>query len=123
MLVQISTLMVPALLLTLVLVPRQFANARVASQHSMREKIFEILGRENIIHVHVATPIEVCRERDQTGGYEAADRGDIPMYPGVSAEYELPETSDISAACSVPSDTDLAVERVISEITAKFTAT
>lgn len=95
--------------------------AFVAPQQSMREKFFEILGRENIIHVHVATPIQVCRQRDKTGRYEAAERGDILMFPGVSAEYELPKTSDIHAVCGTPSDTDSIVNRVMFLIAKKFT--
>ena len=95
--------------------------AFVAPQQSMREKFFEILGRENIIHVHIATPIQVCRQRDKTGRYEAADRGDIPMFPGVSADYELPKTCDINAVCNFPRDTDSIVDRVMFEIAEKFT--
>ena len=96
--------------------------AFVAPQRSMRKKFFEILGRENVIHVHVATPIEVCRQRDQTGRYEAADRGDIPMFPGVSADYELPETCDINAVCSVPRNTDAVVDSIMLEIAKRFSA-
>ena len=50
----------------------------------------------------------------------AADRGDIPMFPGVSAEYELPKTCDVRAVCTDPSDTDSIVDKVLLYITAKF---
>ncbi len=94
--------------------------AFVAPQQSMRDKFVEILGRENTIHVHLATPIEVCRQRDQTGRYAAADRGDIPMFPGVSAEYESPQECDINAVCTTPSDTDSTVARIMFEIAKNF---
>lgn len=94
--------------------------AFVAPQQSMREKFFEILGRENVLHVHVATPVEICRKRDQTGRYAAAEKGDIPMFPGVSAEYELPEGCDIRAVCSVPDDTDSVVDKIMLDITKNF---
>ena len=94
--------------------------AFVAPQQAMREKFCEIVGRENMLHVHLSTPVEVCRDRDHTGRYAAADRGDIPMFPGVSTPYEVPEDCDISISCRTVADTEAAVEAAISAILTKF---
>lgn len=94
--------------------------AFVAPHEAMREKFFEIVGRERVVHVHLSTPVEVCCDRDDTGRYAAADRGDIPMFPGVSSAYEQPQTSDVVARCIEPSDTHTLVNRVVEEIRSRF---
>jgi sulfate adenylyltransferase len=48
------------------------------------------------ILVHVATPIEVCEQRDRKGLYAKARAGIIPEFTGVSDPYELPEDSDVT---------------------------
>ena len=56
--------------------------------------------------VHVATPIEVCRERDPKGLYAAAEAGRIDMFTGVSAPYESPPDPDLVVDTSVMSHDD-----------------
>jgi len=46
---------------------------------------------ENYIEVHLATPVEVCEERDPSGLYRRARAGEVTNLPGVDVEYELPE--------------------------------
>jgi bifunctional enzyme CysN/CysC len=66
-----------------------------APKNSVRERARELIGTDHYIEVFVDTPIEVCRERDPNGLYEAADRGDIPQFPGVSSTYERPTDADL----------------------------
>ena len=61
----------------------------------------EMLDDGEFIEVYIDTPIEVCRERDLSGLYEAADRGDIPQFPGVSATYDRPTDMDLKVDTSV----------------------
>ena len=69
--------------------------AFVAPSAWVRDKAKTLLGATRFFHVHLATPIEVCRERDQTGQYQAADRGEITNFPGVTVAYETPEDADL----------------------------
>ena len=69
--------------------------ALVAPNAEVRERARELVGRERYVEVFVDTPVEVCRERDEHGMYDAADRGDIPLFPGVSATYERPVDMDL----------------------------
>jgi bifunctional enzyme CysN/CysC len=78
--------------------------ALVAPKAEIRERARELIGEQRYIEVFVDTPVEVCRERDETGIYEAADRGDIPQFPGVSATYDR------------PTDMDLHLEPVVSSV-------
>nr|WP_221308774.1 adenylyl-sulfate kinase [Nocardiopsis mwathae] len=45
--------------------------------------------------VHVATPLEVCEERDRKGLYAKARAGEIPEFTGISDPYEEPTDADL----------------------------
>ncbi len=49
------------------------------------------------LEVYVATPVEVCAERDAKGLYEASDDGDVAHLPGVGTRYDVPESPDVVA--------------------------
>ncbi len=59
--------------------------ALVAPKSEVRERARELIGPERFVEVFVDTPLDVCRRRDSDGLYLAADRGEIPQFPGVSA--------------------------------------
>jgi bifunctional enzyme CysN/CysC len=69
--------------------------AFVAPDAAVREKVAERVGRERFLVVHLAAPVEVCRERDSSGGYAKADAGEIADFPGVTAPYEPPAAADL----------------------------
>lgn len=60
-----------------------------------RERARRLLPVGKFIEVHVATPIEVCKQRDPKGLYVRAERGEIRDFTGVSAPYEPPEQPEI----------------------------
>jgi bifunctional enzyme CysN/CysC len=74
--------------------------ALVAPKAEVRSRAKELVGENRYIEVFVDTPIEVCRQRDPSGLYEAADRGEIPQFPGVSATYEKPVDADLRVDAS-----------------------
>ena len=45
---------------------------------------------ENFVEVYVATPFEVCEDRDVKGLYAKARAGDIPQFTGLDDPYEAP---------------------------------
>jgi sulfate adenylyltransferase len=45
--------------------------------------------------IHVATPAEVCEERDRKGLYAKARAGIIEHFTGVSDPYEEPRDADL----------------------------
>jgi sulfate adenylyltransferase len=47
------------------------------------------------IEVHVATPIEVCEQRDRKGMYAKAKAGLIKGFTGVDDPYEVPATPEV----------------------------
>jgi bifunctional enzyme CysN/CysC len=69
--------------------------AFVAPDAAIREKAAERVGRERFLVVHLAAPLDVCRQRDTSGGYAKADAGEIADFPGVTAPYEPPVNPDL----------------------------
>lgn len=65
--------------------------------------------------VHVATPLDVCEQRDTKGLYAKARSGEIADFTGISAPYEEPEHPDLCVDTSVISLDD-AVTAVLSLI-------
>jgi bifunctional enzyme CysN/CysC len=62
----------------------------------VRERAKELVGTDRFLVVHLDVPVEVARQRDPEGLYDAAERGDIPQFPGVSATYDVPENPDLT---------------------------
>jgi adenylylsulfate kinase len=60
-----------------------------------RDRIRAGMIEGDFVEVHVATPIEVCEQRDPKGLYAKARAGEIPNFTGVGAPYEPPESPEI----------------------------
>ncbi len=61
--------------------------------------------------VHVATPLEVCEQRDRKGLYEKARAGSIKEFTGISDPYEQPIDADV-----VLDTTDITPEEAAQQI-------
>jgi len=67
----------------------------LAPSEAVRQRAREVVGSDRFLLVHLSAPVDVCRARDQEGLYPMADAGDIANFPGVSAEYEIPQRPDL----------------------------
>jgi bifunctional enzyme CysN/CysC len=67
----------------------------VAPSEEVRGKVAGLIGEDHFLVVHVATPIEVCRQRDTKGQYAEADAGQLRNFPGVTADYDVPSNPDL----------------------------
>ena len=85
--------------------------AFVAPNREIRNRFRDAFTKEQFIMVHLAAPVEVCRERDAEGMYVKAESGEIENFPGVSADYEAPRNCDLT----LPTD-QLSVERCVDEL-------
>ena len=86
--------------------------ALVAPDSDVRMRARDLIGSDRFVEVFLDPPIEVCRERDTAGLYEAADRGEIEQFPGVSAPYQIPTDADLVLDTSVD-DVGVCVQRII----------
>ncbi len=69
--------------------------AFVAPSAEVRGKAREVVGNDRFLEIYLSAPVEVCRERDSDGMYPLADSGEIASFPGVTAEYEAPQSPDL----------------------------
>jgi sulfate adenylyltransferase len=70
--------------------------APIAPYESVRSEVRSMIEPEGgFILVHVATPIEVCEDRDRKGLYAKARAGIIKEFTGVSDPYETPTDADV----------------------------
>ncbi len=71
--------------------------APIAPYASVRGEVREIVSAGGgFILIHIATPLEVCEQRDRKGLYAKARAGKITMFTGISDPYEEPEDADVS---------------------------
>jgi len=66
----------------------------VSPQREAREFVRRLC--ENFIEVHVATPVEICETRDQTGLYRRARAGELCHVAGLDEPYEAPTAPDLT---------------------------
>lgn len=84
----------------------------VAPSESVRVRVAGVVGNERFLTVHVATPVETCRQRDTKNQYARADAGELKNFPGVTAKYESPENPDLVLDTS-QDDIDACAEKVV----------
>jgi len=71
----------------------------------------------DFFEIHVATPLEVCEQRDVKGLYKKARAGEIPLFTGVSDPYEPPLSPEIT----LPTQ-ELSVDQSVARITGRLEA-
>ncbi len=70
--------------------------APIAPYDEVRQQVRSLIEqRGGFILVHVATPLEVCEERDRKGLYAKARAGIIKEFTGISDPYEEPENAEV----------------------------
>ena len=86
--------------------------APIAPYESTRQRIrswIEDVG--HYVEVHVATPLEVCEERDTKGLYAKARAGTLKGFTGIDDPYEYPATAEVRFDTSLL-DVHQAVQRI-----------
>ena len=87
--------------------------APIAPYAETRRRVREMIEPHGgFIEVHVATPIEVCEQRDRKGLYAKARAGLIKEFTGISDPYEVPENAEMSVDTSDLTP-DLVAHRII----------
>ena len=87
--------------------------APIAPYAETRRKVREMIQKHGgFIEVHVATPLEVCEERDRKGLYAKARAGIIKGFTGIDDPYEVPENPEMRIDTTQLTP-DLAAHRII----------
>jgi len=79
-----------------------------ATRKIVRDTIEPVGG---FLEIHVATPLEVCEERDRKGLYAKARAGIIKEFTGISDPYEAPENPEM-VINTTEMEPDLAAHRI-----------
>lgn len=88
--------------------------ALVSPSREDRAMARQLVGAAKFVEVHIATPPDVCEQRDPKGMYAAARRGAIANFTGVSAPYEAPEFPDLAIDTST-TELSVAVDRLLGD--------
>jgi sulfate adenylyltransferase len=85
-----------------------------STRRAVREMISPLGG---FIEIHIATPLELCEQRDRKGLYALARAGKIKEFTGISDPYEVPENAEmvIDTTGITP---DLAAHRILVKLEA-----
>lgn len=78
----------------------------ISPYRETRAQVRELFTENNFLEVHVATPLEVCEERDPKGYYQKARSGAMKSFTGIDDAYEPPPAPEITL-----NTTDRAVEQ------------
>ncbi|NQZ54170.1 MAG: adenylyl-sulfate kinase [Piscirickettsiaceae bacterium] len=81
-------------------------TAFISPFQSDRRMVRELVGKNEFIEIHMATPIETCEQRDPKGLYKKARKGEIKNFTGIDSEYEQPERAEITI-----NTTELSIEQ------------
>ena len=71
-------------------------SAFISPYVRVRDRARAAMGDGEFVEVHVATPLQVCEERDTKGLYAKARAGEIPNFTGIGAPYEAPRSPEIT---------------------------
>jgi sulfate adenylyltransferase len=71
--------------------------APIAPYAETRRQVRELISQYGaFIEVHVATPLEVCEQRDRKGLYAKARAGLIKNFTGIDDPYEAPQEAEVA---------------------------
>ena len=75
--------------------------APIAPYDATRQEVRAMASRVGrFLLVHVATPLEVCEQRDHKGLYSKARAGEIAEFTGVTDPYEEPTDADVTVGAA-----------------------
>lgn len=70
-------------------------NSFITPKESFRQVIRDILGRENLLEIHVEASFETCKKRDVKGLYKKAEQGRVANFTGQQSDFEPPAHPDL----------------------------
>ena len=69
--------------------------AAISPYRETRDEVRKMMG-ENFIEIFVATPLEICEQRDPKGLYAKARKREIENFTGIDDVYESPAAAEIT---------------------------
>lgn len=90
-------------------------TALIAPYRETREEVRKMVEEQGgaFIEVHVATPLDVCEDRDIKGLYARARSGSLTGFTGIDDPYEEPENPELRIDTSMHADPEESVGHII----------
>ena len=70
-------------------------TAFISPYQKDRQRLKDLVGKEQFFEIFVDCPLEECAKRDKKGIYAKAKAGEIKNFTGISAPYEPPENPNL----------------------------
>jgi bifunctional enzyme CysN/CysC len=80
-----------------------------------RNQAKKIIGEANYLEIYVATPLNICEERDHKGLYKKARSGNLSNMTGISSSYEVPISPHLIVDTSTESLSSI-VEKILTAL-------
>jgi bifunctional enzyme CysN/CysC len=93
-------------------------TAFVVPHENVRGRAKDVIGAERFLEVYLHAPLAVLKDRDKEGLYAAAERGELPSFPGVTSEFEEPAAPDLTLDTATL-DVDTCAARIIDLLNAR----
>lgn len=91
-------------------------SAFISPYRSQRELVKSLVPPGKFLEIYIATPLEVCEQRDVKGLYKKARAGEISQFTGISDPYEAPLAADL-----VLNTTECSLEQSVEQLLALLT--
>ncbi|EMY6303596.1 adenylyl-sulfate kinase, partial [Providencia stuartii] len=66
------------------------ATAFISPYREDRQRVRELFEANQFFELHVATPVDICEQRDPKGLYKQAREGKITHFTGIDSPYQEP---------------------------------
>lgn len=90
-------------------------TATISPYDEDRKLVRRMFDEPGFVQVYVKTSLEECERRDVRGLYAKARSGDVQVFTGVSAPYEVPNDSELICDTAVD-DIETSVRAVLRAI-------
>jgi sulfate adenylyltransferase len=87
--------------------------AAISPYRATRNECRSMIGGDRFCEIFVATPLEVCEDRDPKGMYQLAREGKVKGFTGIDDPYEPPHNAEITLD-TVNSSAEENAERIVS---------
>ncbi len=92
--------------------------AAVSPYRATRNDVRNMVGKGHYVEVFVDTPLEVCEQRDTSGLYAKARRGEITGFTGIDDPYEPPQHPEVRVS-AVDQSAEVNAHRIVDYLVTK----
>ena len=93
-------------------------SAFISPFRADRRMVRDLVEDGEFIEIHMATPLDICEQRDPKGLYKKARKGEIKNFTGIDSAYEAPEQAEITVN-TAEDDVDTCANKIVDYLRSK----